>query len=317
LMALELQIVLAFFVDQLLGDPRVFPHPVKWIGTLAAYTEGILRRCGNLRLAGILTVVVVLAVVGAAVFTLLQMTAAIPWLQTLLSITILYTTIAARDLVRHSMRVYGALAKGDLVLARRQVAMIVGRDTATLDEGGVARACVESVAENLVDGVTAPLFWAVVAGPMGAMLYKAVNTMDSMFGYKNERYLQFGWAAARLDDLANALPARITAFLVMAAAGVLQLSMEQSFRIWRRDRGNHASPNSGQSEAAVAGALGIQLGGNAIYFGQMVAKPTIGDRRQPISAVHIRQANRVMLVSAILAVVVFIAARMAVVKLGL
>ena len=316
-MALELQIVLAFFVDQLLGDPRVFPHPVKWIGTLAAYTEGILRRCGNLRLAGILTVVVVLAVVGAAVFTLLQMTAAIPWLQTLLSITILYTTIAARDLVRHSMRVYGALAKGDLVLARRQVAMIVGRDTATLDEGGVARACVESVAENLVDGVTAPLFWAVVAGPMGAMLYKAVNTMDSMFGYKNERYLQFGWAAARLDDLANALPARITAFLVMAAAGVLQLSMEQSFRIWRRDRGNHASPNSGQSEAAVAGALGIQLGGNAIYFGQMVAKPTIGDRRQPISAVHIRQANRVMLVSAILAVVVFIAARMAVVKLGL
>jgi len=216
----------------------------------------------------------------------------------LAAIYLLYSAMAARDLARHSGLVHEALQAHDLKLARQRVAMIVGRETAGLDEAGVSRACVESVAENIVDGVTAPLLWATFLGPTGVLLYKAVNTMDSLFGYKNERYREFGWAPARLDDLANYLPARLTALLVVIAAALLGHSPRNAFRIWRRDRRCHASPNSGQTEAAVAGALGIRLGGPATYFGVQVDKPTMGDADQPITARHILLANRLMLVTA-------------------
>jgi adenosylcobinamide-phosphate synthase len=187
--------------------------------------------------------------------------------------------------------------------------MIVGRDTANLDEAGVARAAVESVAESMVDGVTAPLFFAVLGGPLAALLYKAINTMDSMFGYKNERYLKFGWAAARLDDLANFVPARITSLMIPAAAFLLRLDSRGSLFILLRDRLKHASPNSGHTEAAVAGALGVQLGGANRYFGKMISKPAIGDAARPIAPQDILRANRLMLLSSALTLLAFLALR--------
>ena len=203
-----------------------------------------------------------------------------------MSIVVIYTTIAARDLARHSMAVFRPLAAGDLVEARRRVAAIVGRDTERLDEAGVVRAAVESVAESTVDGVTAPLFFAVVAGPVGAMVYRAVNTLDSMFGHQDERYRQFGWAAARIDDLANYLPARLTAPLVcLAALCCLRLRPAAArCESLLRDGRKHASPNAGLAEAAMAGALGVQLGGVNYYDGQPLEKPTIGDALVPLVA---------------------------------
>lgn len=289
---------IAFGLDLLLGDPPWLPHPVRAIAWLAERLEGLLRPRVPLRVAGVLTVVGVLVGVGGVVVGALAGAGLLhPWLSDLVAIYLFYTAIAARDLARHSLRVHAALTAGDLDLARQRVAMIVGRETAQLDAAGVARAAVESVAENIVDGVTAPLLWAALGGPLGAMLYKAVNTMDSLFGYKNERYREFGWAPARLDDLANLLPARLTALLVVIAAALLGHSPGKAFRIWRRDRRCHASPNSGQTEAAVAGALAIQLGGPAVYFGRVVDKPTIGDAEQAITPHQILAVNRLLLVT--------------------
>jgi adenosylcobinamide-phosphate synthase len=200
------------------------------------------------------------------------------------AILIMYTTLAARDLAKHGMDVYRSLRAGDIVEARRRVGMIVGRETENLDEGEVARAAVESVAENTVDGVTAPLFFAIVAGPVGAMVYKAINTLDSSFGYKNERYLEFGWASAKIDDAANYLPARLTAPLVSAAATVMGLRPLNALRIMARDGRKHSSPNAGLTEAAVAGALGVQLGGPGQYFGEIIEKPTLGDPETELAA---------------------------------
>lgn len=292
-------IALALLLDQLVGDPRWLPHPVRLIGTLQAGLEKVCRRLiPQARLAGLVTVLITLAVTGGLTWGLLHGAGLLhPLLSDLMAILLLHTTFAARDLARHAMAVQGALQRDDLVLARQRVAMIVGRDTAALDEAGVTRAGVESVAESLVDGVTAPIFYALLGGPLAAMLYKAINTGDSMFGYKNERYREFGWAAARLDDLANLLPARLTALLIPLAALLLGLKARASLRILRRDRRCHASPNSGFPEAAVAGALGIRLGGDSRYFGRLVSKPTLGDALQPITARHLRDAVHLMLVT--------------------
>lgn len=301
-MSLSLALVVAFALDQLLGDPPWLPHPVRAMAWVAESSEAGWRRClPQPRWAGLMTVLTVLVVVGGTTLGLLRLGHYLhPWLGEAISVYLLYSALAARDLARHSERVHAALLSGDLEVARRRVAMMVGRETATLDQAGVSRAAVESVAENLVDGVTAPLLWAALGGPLGAMLYKAVNTMDSLFGYKNERYRQFGWAPARLDDLANYLPARLTAGLVVLAAPLLGLSAPRAFWIWRRDRRRHGSPNSGQTEAAVAGALGVQLGGPAVYFGAVVDKPTLGDRLVAIAPEHIPAANRLMLAASLL-----------------
>ena len=302
----------AILLDLLLGDPRWFPHPVRLIGALATIAENISRRfIRNERVAGLLTLVFLLLMTGLSVTALLRATA---WLHPLLghltAVFLLYTTLAARDLTEHSTEVYDALRDKDLIQARQRVAMIVGRDTSRLDQAGVSRATVESVAESMVDGVTAPLFYGILAGPMGAMLYKVINTGDSMFGYKNEKYIKFGWASARLDDLANFIPARLTGFLVPAASFLLGLNGKKSLQILIRDRKKHASPNSGHSEAAVAGALGIQLGGTSRYFGKTVTKPTLGDADKPISHHHIWQAIRIMLLTSALAMLLFLAIRL-------
>ncbi|XHR30775.1 MAG: adenosylcobinamide-phosphate synthase CbiB [Chthoniobacteraceae bacterium] len=311
-MRLEIQVLAAFGLDLLLGDPRWLPHPVRWIGRLALALETPLRRAlRNDYAAGCAAVLVVLGATGLSAFALLAAARELgPWGGDAASIVLLYTCLAGRDLARHAQRVHRALADGDLGEARRRVAMLVGRDTERLDEPGVARAAVESVAENLVDGVTAPIFFALIGGPVGALIYKAVNTLDSTFGYKNERYLRFGWASARLDDCVNYLPARLTAPLVAAAAALLRLRPLAAWRTLRRDGRKHPSPNSGLSEAAVAGALGVQLGGLNYYFGQPSERPPMGDPGQTLRRGHILAANRLMLTTSALALLVFAGIRL-------
>jgi adenosylcobinamide-phosphate synthase len=310
----ELQLLCALALDLLLGDPRWFPHPVRIIGWFCVRIEPLSRRVfANKRLAGVATVIAVLVTTLSLVAVLFQVAAFIsPLLVAGLAVFLLYTSVAARDLVRHSRDVFTALqqeGEPGLQAGRKAVGMIVGRDTASLDRAGVIRACVETVAENMVDGVTAPLFYAIVGATCApfltmnpvvlaaffAMGYKAVNTMDSMFGYKNERYLDFGWAAARLDDVVNFIPARLSGLLLVAASFLLGQDGKGALRIFRRDRLQHASPNSGHSEAAVAGALGVQLGGTSIYFGQVVVKPTMGERTRELAATDILLTNRLML----------------------
>ncbi|MDA8165340.1 MAG: adenosylcobinamide-phosphate synthase CbiB [Desulfobacteraceae bacterium] len=301
-MQIATQILIAILLDILAGDPRWLPHPVRMMGRFAAAAERLWRRVvPSEYLAGLLTVAALLGATGCTIFGLLRFAGWLhPLAGTAVSIYFLYAGIAARDLVEHSRAVHRALAGGDLETGRRRVGFLVARETAHLDEAAVARAAVESVAENLVDGITAPLFYGILGGPVAMMLYKAASTMDSMFGYKNATYRRFGWAAARLDDLANFLPARLTGLLIPLAASLTGLRGRDSWRILRRDRRRHASPNAGHPEAAVAGALGVQLGGPSVYFGAVIPKPTLGDHRRPLAAADIRAANRLVLATALL-----------------
>lgn len=313
-MELEHQILIAVGLDLALGDPRWLPHPVRGIGWLALRSEAWTRRwIGDTRVAGTVAALTTYAAAGGAAWAVIRGAAAVhPLAADVASIAVIYTTIAARDLAGHSMAVFHSLTAGDLDEARRRVGKIVGRDTDRLDPPGVVRATVESVAESTVDGVTAPLFYAAVAGPVGAIVYRAINTLDSMFGHQDQRYCRFGWAAAKLDDAANYLPARCTAPLVCVAAFLLRLRPIASLRMLLRDGRKHASPNAGLTEAAMAGALGVELGGVTYYDGQAWNKPTIGDETVPLAAGHIRWANAVMLVTTGLFLLLCLAARMAV-----
>lgn len=313
----ELQLGAALLLDLLFGDPRWFPHPVRIIGWFCTSCETAFRKIMQSEMvAGVLTVlsVLVLSVGGTASLLLtvafFSLTAA-----KLLGVFLLYTSIAARDLAGHSRAVYNSLQSDEsLESARRAVAQIVGRDTETLERKGIVRACVETVAENMVDGVTAPLFYAIcftLLAPstgidplflavLGATFYKAVNTMDSMFGYKNDRYLAFGKMAAKLDDLVNFLPARLSGLILIPAAFFLGLDSRGAWLIFKRDRLSHASPNAGHPEAAFAGALGIQLGGKSCYFGKELVKPVIGDHGREIEDQDILRSNRLMLFGSLL-----------------
>ena len=250
------------------------------------------------RIAGLVAATIVYAVAGSGAWAAIQLAARIhPFAADAVAILVIYATIAPRDLVRHSTAVFRSLAAGDLAESRRRGAAIVGRDTDRLDEAEVVRATVESVAESTVDGVTAPLLFAVVAGPVGAMVYRAINTLDSMFGHRDERYVNFGSVAARVDDVANYLPARLTAPLVCLASLLLGGHAARAVRTLVRDGRRHESPNAGLAEAAMAGALGVQLGGRNYYDGQPLDKPTLGDAVVPLSARHIPAANALMLVT--------------------
>jgi adenosylcobinamide-phosphate synthase len=301
MMSLWLQILLALVLDLLLGDPRWLPHPVCAIGWLAQSIEIPLRRRLPLRLAGIVAVAVVVAATLVSVLLIQWLSVLIhPLLGNLVAIYLLYSCFAMQSLRQHALAVSRALQEHDLEQARQQVAMLVGRDTEELDESEIVRATVESVAENSVDGVTAPLIYALLFGVPGAFFCKAVNTLDSTFGYKNARYLQFGWAAARLDDLVNYFPARITALLSIPAARICGYDWRGSWRIFSRDRHKHPSPNGGQIESAMAGALGVRLGGENSYFGVPSSRPHLGDLRQPLTVKHILQTIRMMWVTSLL-----------------
>jgi len=279
------------FLDLCLGDPRGWPHPIVWIGHLISRLEALLRGdVKNLRAAGIVLVLLVLAISGLSALAIIQLAGLISGgLAGLVVLWIGWNCLALRSLHRESAVVVKALERGDLNEARQALSMIVGRETAQLDEEGVLRACLETVAENASDGVIAPLFYLVIGGPILGLLYKAVNTLDSMVGYKNERYRELGWAAARLDDLLNYLPARLTGLLLMLVAFPLGLNGWAAWRTMLRDAGKHASPNAGWPEAAAAGALGIQLGGPADYFGKRIEKATIGAADQKLSVNHYHQ----------------------------
>lgn len=307
----DCQILIAVAIDLVLGDPRWLPHPVRGIGRLAVGAEAIARRLlGSTRIAGLMAALAVYVAAGLAAWGAIRLAALWdPLAADAVSIALIYTTIAARDLVGHSMAVFRALKAGDIGAARRRVGEIVGRDTAGLDESGVIRAAVESVAESTVDGVTAPLFFAVIAGPVGAIVYRAINTLDSMFGHQDDRYRDFGWAAARIDDLANYLPARLTVPLACLAAALMGQRPVGAMKTVLRDGRNHASPNSGLAEAVMAGALGVQLGGVTFYDGQPMEKPTIGDAVTPLRVQHIRTANAMMLVSSALSLAALLLVR--------
>lgn len=295
-------ILAGYLLDLCLGDPHSMPHPVRAIGNLIVWLEKYLRPAGKKhatergeRRAGVLFACLVLLVTGSVAGAILWISRLGGiWIQTVVEAVMTYYLLAARSLRDESMAVCRKLEAGEIEEARYAVSMIVGRDTKPLSEAGIARAAVETVAENASDGVIAPLFYLAIGGPLLGWLYKAVNTMDSMVGYKNDRYLHFGRAAAKLDDLVNLIPSRLASLLLIVSAYLLRYDGKNAYRIWRRDRRNHKSPNSAQTESACAGALGLRLAGDAWYFGKLVPKPYIGDEIHPIEPQDIRRVNRLM-----------------------
>ena len=296
-----ISILIGAGLDCLIGDPQWMPHPVRLMGALISALDKLWNRKEDsplvLRIKGFVLAVFVVSAALRITWGLLRVLYGWRLAAGVAAESILCCyALAARNLRDSSMEVYKALTEngGDLLKARRAVSMIVGRDTENLDQKGVIRAAVETVAENTADGVIAPLFFLALGGAVGGMAYKAINTMDSMLGYKNDRYQYFGTAAARLDDAAGFIPARLSGILLVAAAGLTGMDAANAWRIFCRDRYAHKSPNSAQSESAVAGALGVQLAGDAVYGGQVVHKPFIGDPLREIEAEDIRRANKLM-----------------------
>lgn len=306
-------LAIGFALDLVVGDPHWLPHPIRLIGRLISGLERILRRVfpatpKGERAAGVVLVVLVCTISTACAIALLVFCGmASPWLALAVESIMCYQMLATKALKDESMKVYDALAAGDLAAARSAVSMIVGRDVERLDAAGVTRAAVETVAENASDGVVAPLLFMAVGGAPLGVFYKAVNTMDSMVGYRNEKYRYFGTAAARFDDVLNFVPARLSGVLMVCAASIARLDAKGAWRIFLRDRRKHASPNSAHTEAACAGALDVALAGDAWYFGKLVEKPTIGDALRPVEAADIVRANRLLYATASLSLVLCLA----------
>jgi adenosylcobinamide-phosphate synthase len=265
------QLTLGAILDLTIGDPRWLPHPVQGVGLLVRGLENAMRRISQGRLAGLVLVIIVVASVAGFVAATLH------WGGFPVAVYWIFSCIAVRSLDDHAFQVIAALSRGNVEQARALVSQIVGRDTRELSGTEITRAVFETVAENMSDGIVAPLFFLALLGIPGMVAYKAINTMDSMVGYKNERYIRFGWAAARLDDVANYIPARITAGLIVLAAAMLRLRWRAALTVIRRDAHLQPSPNAGYPEAALAGALGVRLGGLNYYFGHPVQKPFLGD----------------------------------------
>ena len=298
---------LGYLLDLLLGDPYWLYHPIRLIGHLILslekklhLTEEQKNKKTELRHGIYLVAVVLILTVGVTMAILLVSYSIHPYAGVFIETIMTYQILAVKCLKVESMKVYQALKTEGIEKARQAVSMIVGRDTQVLDEEGAAKAAIETVAENTSDGVIAPMLYTAVGGPVLGFFYKAVNTMDSMVGYKNETYLYFGRAAAKLDDIVNYLPARISAYLMITAAflGGKQFDGKAAYKIYKRDHKNHASPNSAQTESVCAGALGLQLAGDASYFGKVVKKPYIGDAIRKVEYEDIRRINKLMYLSA-------------------
>ena len=297
--------LLGFLLDLLLGDPYWLPHPIRLIGNLIAALdrkllgnpeEGERNDHREFHRGIVLVVLVLLSVTVVTAALLFGGYALHPYIGLVMETIMTYQILATKCLKVESMKVYACLKRGDLPAAKKAVSMIVGRDTDVLDETGVAKAAIETVAENTSDGVIAPMLYLALGGPVLGFFYKAVNTMDSMVGYKNDRYLYFGRAAAKVDDVVNYIPARISAYLMILFAfiGGRAYDGKRAFQIHQKDRRNHASPNSAQTESACAGALGIQLAGDASYFGKIVKKPYIGDAVRKVEFEDIKRVNHLM-----------------------
>ncbi|KAB2954189.1 cobalamin biosynthesis protein CobD [Heliorestis acidaminivorans] len=299
-------IFLALLIDLLIGDPRWLPHPVVAIGKMISWLEKKLypqreQKQQALYWRGALLSLLVVTTTTLLTVALLYSTISLTeWLYTIVAAILLGIALAARTLAGAALEIKELLEQGNLVQARLKLSYIVGRDTENLDESEIVRATVETVAENTVDGITSPLFYAFLFGLPGAYAYKAINTLDSMIGYRNERYLWFGRFAAKFDDLANYVPARLTGFSMILGATILGHPWKAMMKTWRHDASAHPSPNSGISESVMAGALGIQLGGLNYYGGHPSMRATMGEAHQPLRAHHIGQAVKIMTVTTII-----------------
>lgn len=306
-------LVLGFVIDLILGDPHSVPHPVVWIGKLISALEKSLRRLvpktmkGENFAGGLLWVLVVLISTAVPVGLLWLCHWVSPWLRLAVESIMCWQILATKSLRDESMKVYHALKTGDIEESRRAVSMIVGRDTARLDEAGVTRAAVETVAENTSDGVVAPLLFLAIGGAPLGFFYKAINTMDSMLGYVEPPYKNIGLVPAKMDDVVNFIPARLSALLMLAAGALLKLDVKNGWRIFKRDRYNHASPNSAQTESVCAGLLGLRLAGDAWYHGVLHKKPYIGDEKRLICHEDIPLAGKLLYVTAVLSLILFAA----------
>lgn len=304
-------IVAGFILDLLFGDPHWLPHPICLIGNLIGFLERNLRKLlapgkTALLLGGALMVVIVLVLAFAVPYAILTAAAQIsPWFRFALETIMCYQIFATKCLRDESMKVYTALHNHDLADARVKLSWIVGRDTQNLDAEEVTKGAVETVAENTADGIIAPMFYMFLGGAPLAFLYKGINTMDSMVGYKNDKFLYFGRCAAKLDDLANLIPARITGLVMILASYFLNLNYRGAWKIFWRDRYNHLSPNSAMTESVTAGALDIQLGGDHFYFGKLVHKDTIGDNIRGVIPEDIIAANNLLYMTAVLSLLLF------------
>ncbi len=307
-------LMIGYTLDLVFGDPHFLWHPVQGIGKLIQWLQRLLeglfqidlcskdkRNGAKEMVAGGVMVLLVITFTTGIVTTLLLVAECIhPYVRILLESVMCYQILATKSLKTESMKVYTKLKENNLMDARKAVSMIVGRDTDSLGEDGVIKATVETIAENTSDGVIAPMFFLLLGGPVFGFVYKAVNTMDSMIGYKNEQYLHFGRIAAKLDDCMNYIPARVAAFLMIASSFLLRLDGKGAIFIYKRDRYNHASPNSAQTEAVCAGALSTQLAGDAYYFGILHHKKTIGDAKRAIEVEDIKKANRLLYLTSVL-----------------
>ena len=306
--------IAGFVLDLLIGDPHFIPHPVRLIGSLISFLDkrlncddkyNISEKKLNLikyKRGMLLVFAVIFATFTMSVIIIVAAYSINLYAGVIAEAVMTWQILATKCLRVESMRVYDALRTDGVDAGRRAVSMIVGRDTSVLDAAGVTRAAVETIAENTSDGVIAPMLYTAIGGPVLGFVYKAVNTMDSMIGYKNDKYMYFGRFAARLDDVVNFIPARISAYLMIAAAfiGGRQFDGQNAYRIFKRDRFNHASPNSAQTESVCAGALRVRLAGDAVYFGKLVKKKYIGDRLREIEYEDIKRANRLMYITAFL-----------------
>ena len=303
-------IVLGYILDLIIGDPHWLYHPVQLIGRLITFLEKLLLKKDDKDetkyIKGAVLAVLVLFVTGAVVILFLAVFYNISIAAGCIAETIMcYQILAVKSLRVESMKVYDRLKNGTIEEARYAVSMIVGRDTQALSEIGVTKAAVETVAENSSDGIIAPMLYMAIGGIPLMFLYKGINTMDSMLGYKNDKYLYFGRCAARLDDVANYIPARISGWLMALSTVFVGMDTKNAVKIYRRDRRNHASPNSAQTEAAMAGALDVQLAGNAYYFGKLYEKPTIGDPIRPVEIEDIPRANKLLYATCIVGAILF------------
>lgn len=298
-----IEIILGFLLDLIVGDPQNPIHPIRIIGSLCKTVEkffrSILKR--YLKVAGLLTWILVVFIVFIFNYLLLKVTYRInPSVTMILGSVMIYFCISTKALKIEGLKVVKYVIKDDIEGARKQLSYIVGRDTKNLDKESILKAVVETVAENMSDGVIAPLFYAGIGGAPLAFLYKAVNTMDSMFGYKNDKYIEFGYFPAKLDDVFNYIPARLSGYFIVVVSFILGLDYKNSFKIYKRDKNNHSSPNSAHPEAALAGALNVQLGGPNYYFGKLVEKQTIGDDREKIDINKVNNTNNILYCSAVL-----------------
>ena len=304
-------IVAGFILDLIFGDPHWLPHPICLIGNLIGFLEKNLRRLLSpgktaLLLGGALMVVIVLSLSYAVPYAVLMLAEQVsPWLRFALETVMFYQIFATKCLRDESMKVYTALHNNDLADARVKLSWIVGRDTKELTAEEVTKGAVETVAENTADGIIAPMFYMFIGGAPLAFLYKGINTMDSMVGYKNDKFLYFGRCAAKLDDVANFIPARITGILMILASYFLNMNAAGAWKIFWRDRYNHLSPNSAMTESVTAGALNIQLGGDHYYFGKLVHKDTIGDNIRPVVAEDIVAVNNLLYMTAVISLLLF------------